>query len=187
MTKEQKLVNAFVALGNLDLSENIISDIEEFTCHIYGYPKNKCINDVLKAEFDKKCKPKPGKNTVDCIKSVDPTTLPPCSEVLLQKIKRACYVAHLYTTAYDAYSAFDLFPIDYDYKLIENEESLEMHQFDGNQTPDSIEKLEIDGDEGNNSDEDDADVDDSDSEDEESNDAFDDALIVVVEKVALTV
>ena len=39
-----------------------------------------------------------------------------------------------------------------------------MHWFDGNQTPDSIEKLEIDGDEGNNSDEDDADVDDSDSE-----------------------
>ena len=52
-----------------------------------------------------------------------------------------------------------------------------MHQFDGNQTPDSIEKLEIDGDEGNNSDEDDADVDDSDSEDEESNDEFDDAQI----------
>ena len=127
MTKKQKFVNAFVALGNLDLSENIISDIEEFTCHIYGYPKNKCINDTLKAEFDKKCKPKPGKNTLDCIKSVDPRTLPPCSKVLLQQIKWACYVAHLYTTAYDAYPAFDLFPIDYDYKLIENEESLEMH------------------------------------------------------------
>ena len=52
-----------------------------------------------------------------------------------------------------------------------------MHWFDGNQTPDSIEKLEIDGDEGNNSDEDDADVDDSDSENEESNDEFDDAQI----------
>ena len=78
MTKKKKFVNAFVALGNLHLSENIISDIEEFTCHMYGYPKNKCINDVLKAEFDKKCKPKPGKNPLDCIKSVDPTTLPPC-------------------------------------------------------------------------------------------------------------
>ena len=176
-----------MALGNLDLSENIVFDIEEFTCHIYGYPKNKCINDVLKAEFDKKCKPKPGKNTLDCIKFVDPATLPPCSKVLLQQMKRACYVAHLYTTTYDAYPAFDLFPIDYGYKLIENEESLEMHWFDGNETPDSIEKLEIDEDEGNNSDEDDADVDNSDSEDEESNDASDDALIVVVEKVAFTV
>ena len=52
-----------------------------------------------------------------------------------------------------------------------------MHQFDWNQTPDSIEKLEIDGDEGNNFDEDDADVDNPDSEDEESNDEFDDAQI----------
>ena len=52
-----------------------------------------------------------------------------------------------------------------------------MHWFDGNQTPDIIEKLEIDGDEGNNSDEDDAAVDDSDSEDEESNDEFDDTQI----------
>ena len=46
MIKKQKFVNAFVALGNLDLSENIISDIEEFTCHMYVYPKNKCLNDV---------------------------------------------------------------------------------------------------------------------------------------------
>ena len=108
---------------------------------------------------------------------MDPTTLTPCSKVLLQQIKRKCYVAHLYTAAYDAYRPFDLFPIDYDYKLSENGESLKMHWFDGNQSPDSIEKLEIDGDERNNCDEDDADVDDSDSEDEESNDEFDDAQI----------
>ena len=104
---------------------------------MYGYPKNKCINGVLKADFDKKCKPKPGRNPVDCIKSVDPTTLPPCSKVLLQQIKQVCCVAYLYSTAYDAYPDFDLFPIDYGYKLNENGESLEMHWFDGNQTPDS--------------------------------------------------
>ena len=63
MTKK-KFVDGFVALGNLDLSEKIIADIEEFTCHMYGYSKNKCINDVLKAEFDKKCNPKPGKNLI---------------------------------------------------------------------------------------------------------------------------
>ena len=63
ITKKQKFVNAFVALGNLDLSENIISDIEEFTCHMYGYPKNKCINDVLKAEFDKKMQAKARKES----------------------------------------------------------------------------------------------------------------------------
>ena len=51
-----------------------------------------------------------------------------------------------------------------------------MHWFDGNQIPESIEKLETDGDEGNNSNEDEIDVDDSDSKAEESNE-FDDAQI----------
>ena len=88
----QKFVDEVVALDNLDLSENIVADVEELTCHMYDYPKNKCINDVLKAEFDKKCNPKPGKNLLDCIKSVDPTTLSPCSKVWLQQIKRACHV-----------------------------------------------------------------------------------------------
>ena len=50
---------------------------------MYGFPKNKCLNDVLKTEFDKKYNPKPGKNPLDYIKSVDPTTLPPCSKELL--------------------------------------------------------------------------------------------------------
>ena len=63
MTKKQKFVDAIVALGNLDLSENIIADIEEITCHMYGYPKNKCINDVLKAEFDKKMQAKARKES----------------------------------------------------------------------------------------------------------------------------
>ena len=64
MTKKQELVDAFIVLGNLDLSNNIIVDIEKFTCHIFGYPKNKCINGVLKAEFDKKCELKPGYNSL---------------------------------------------------------------------------------------------------------------------------
>ena len=69
--------------------------------------KNALLNDVLESEFDKKYKSKPGKNPLDCIKSVDPTTLPPCSKVLLQQIQQVCYVAGLYSTAYYAYLAFD--------------------------------------------------------------------------------
>ena len=75
-----------------------------------------------------------------------------------------CSTSHHVASAYDAYPAFDLFPIDYGYKLSEHGESLEMHWFDGNQTPDSTEKLQIDGDEGNNSDEDDVNVGDCESE-----------------------
>ena len=76
--KKQRFVDIFVI-------RNITAEIEELTCHKYGNPKNK-YNNVLKAEFDKKSKPKPGKNSLDCIESVDPTTLPPYSKVLLQLI-----------------------------------------------------------------------------------------------------
>ena len=47
-------MNAFKTFLNLDISEIIIADIEEITCHMYDNPKNKCLNDVLKANFDKK-------------------------------------------------------------------------------------------------------------------------------------
>ena len=33
-------MDVLVALGNIDLSENIIADTEVFTCQIYGYLKN---------------------------------------------------------------------------------------------------------------------------------------------------
>lgn len=138
---------------------------------MYSCPKNECVNDVLKPE------PKLGKNPLDYIKSVGPTALPSCPKVLLQQIKQEYFTAHLYSTAYDVYLAFDLFPIDYSYKLSVNKESLEMHQFDRDQTPHSIEKLQADRDKGNKSDEDDADVEDSDSDDEENNDKFDGAQI----------
>ena len=121
-----------------------------------------------------KCKPNPRKNPPDCIKSVDPTTLTTCSKVLLQQRKWVCHAVLLYSTAYDAYPTFDLFPIDYGYKLRENGQSSEMHWYDGNKIPDSIEKLEIQVDEGNKSNGDDVDVDDSDSENE---DEFDDTQI----------
>ena len=56
------------------------------------------------------------------MKPVDSTILTLCSKVFLQQIKQACYVAHLYSTAYGAYPAFDLFPFDQGYKSSENEE-----------------------------------------------------------------
>ena len=36
--------------------------------------------------------------------------------------KTGVFTAHVYSTAYDAYPAFDLFPFDQGYKSSENEE-----------------------------------------------------------------
>ena len=61
-----------------------------------------------------------------------------------------------------------------------------MDWFDGNQTANSIEKFETNGDEGNNSDEDDVDIDDSDSEDEESNDKLTLTILIPRTKKVMT-
>ena len=49
-------------------------DVCECLCEMYGYLKFQYINNSLKAESEEKCKQKPHKNPVDCIKAVDLTT-----------------------------------------------------------------------------------------------------------------
>ena len=142
---------------------------------MHGYSNNKYISDVLKTYFDKKCKPKLGKNPLNCIKSMDPMTLPSCSKLLLQYKKWACYVAHLYSTAYDAYPAFDLFSVEYGYTLSENGETLEMHWFDGNHTQIALKSLKMLEMKEINLDV--VDVDYSNFENDENNDEFDDTQI----------
>ena len=87
---------------------------------------------------------------------------------MLKGITATDEMVMLYITSLSCstYPVFDLFPIDYRYKLSENEEPIEMHWIDGDQTPNIIEKLETDGIEGNKSDEDNVYVDDSDSKGE---------------------
>ena len=58
------------------------------------------------------CVERPSEN----IKSVEPTTFPPCRRVLAQHIKR--YIAKLYKSALEAYPMNET-PIDYDLKLLE--------------------------------------------------------------------
>ena len=48
-----------MALGDLPLTNEIISIIEEFTCHLYGYTKQTNIYEVIKIHFGNKFKPKP--------------------------------------------------------------------------------------------------------------------------------
>ena len=94
--------------------------------------KKKVINDVLNVEFNKKCKQKAGKNSLNFIKSLDATALPQSSKVFLQQIKMECYVGYLYSISYEGYPTFDLFLIDYGYALSEIGESLKMHWFGHN-------------------------------------------------------
>ena len=57
MSGHEKFVNAFMTLGDLSLTNEIINIIEEFTCHLYGYIKQTNIHEVIKINFENKTKP----------------------------------------------------------------------------------------------------------------------------------
>ena len=52
MAKKAKICGCSCGFGQLRSIRKYHADIEKFTCLMYGYPKRKCINDVLKAEFE---------------------------------------------------------------------------------------------------------------------------------------
>ena len=146
MRNNNRLLEAFSALEESEITPDIIDAMEEFTCMMYRHPRCKKVNDALKAEFDKKCKPKAKGNPLDGIKSIDPTTFPPCSRVLLQQIKRLWAVSYLYKTAGDAYPSFELCLLDCGYQLAADKEHLEIKWFDGDQVPDDVENMELNDD-----------------------------------------
>ena len=174
MLKKDKFIAAFTRFGEEDITKDDISTIEEFTCHLFGFPKVKSINEARFIHFQNKCKPKSSEKPLDCIKSVDPSMFPPCRSVLLEQIKRAWLVARLYRNATLAEPLLDVSPLDYGYELIDGR--IQVKWFLGEQVPAIIEEDgDSDGDaedKDKDEDSDDSDVseDSEDSSDEDSSD-----------------
>ena len=92
---------AFGRLADASLAElaEIFPQIEKYTCLIYGKKTTDRINDVRTDIFMDKYKPKREDDKISCVKKLDGSMLPPCSRVLWQKVKRTCYIAHLWMSS----------------------------------------------------------------------------------------
>ena len=96
MMKNNDFLEAFIKLGNDEVvSNDILKKIESFVCAMYGMKSEQDVNVARFNMFTKLYCPKK-KNVIKKIKSTDPCCLPPCKDVLQQKIKRANYVASLW-------------------------------------------------------------------------------------------
>ena len=84
MCNHERFINAFKCLGEMPLTSDVIEIIEEYTSHLYGYTKQVDNHEVIKTNFESKTKPKPSKKHLGSIKSIEPTTFPPCRDVLIQ-------------------------------------------------------------------------------------------------------
>ena len=99
MNRHGKFVDEFMDLGDLPLTDEIISIIEEFAYHLYGYTKQSNIHEVMKIHFGNKAKPKPSQKPFNCIECIGPTTFSLYKDVLIQHIKPSWFIAKLYKMA----------------------------------------------------------------------------------------
>ena len=107
-------------MGEEDLSNEDIDEIEYFTCSMFGYSKLTSINEARYLHFKSKCKPKEAAKPLDCLKNFDPCLFPPCKQVLMQQIKRSWFIAKLYKNAAVADPLANYTILDYGFELIGN-------------------------------------------------------------------
>ena len=81
------------------VTEQLQRDIEQFVCALYGYPDQTNVNTVRHVMFQEKYAPKEGDDPLNKIKGLNPSAMPPCQRSLLNKIKRANFVASMWKKA----------------------------------------------------------------------------------------
>jgi hypothetical protein len=102
LAKYEEFQKAFASLGDTSIDmEDTFAKIESFVCSMYGYELNQKINNVRFQMFLRNYKIK---NTDEAffkknLKNFDASCLPPCYTELLQQMRRAHYIAHLWNNA----------------------------------------------------------------------------------------
>jgi len=110
-------------------------------CSIYGLTKLKNVVDVRYQLFKRHYAPKDENDPLTKIKGANPSSMPPRLRVLINKIKRANYVARLWRRA-DRRSPVSSLPDGHSWELRDG--AYHLNWFDGEQVPRSVSKL-LDG------------------------------------------
>ena len=100
MQRVPAYANAVTKLGDtLSVPEDLITELESFTCAMYGRNKVNDVNSVCHIQIKEICAKQ---DRVMPTKNVDISSFPPCRRSLVQHIKRANYQAHIWKQAHVA-------------------------------------------------------------------------------------
>ena len=101
MKKIPGCMEAFAALDmHPTVPGHVMSTLESFVCAMYARPKMGSVNKARYDIFERTYAPKkPTSNPLQQIKGINPTSLPPCSDVLSNKIKRTNLVTWVWKHA----------------------------------------------------------------------------------------
>ena len=101
LEKKIDFEDTLVVLGeSWDVLETLRSDLEKFTCAIYGHPRFKSLDLLRLHLLKRKCMKT---DQIDPNKSVDLATLPPCSATLKEHIKRTNFQVKIWKDALEPY------------------------------------------------------------------------------------
>ena len=81
------------------VNDDQCADAEKLVCSMYGQKKLSSVAEARLEMFLKMYKPKIGKNPTSCAKKMDGSSFPPCSPVILQKLRRKNYVCSVWLKA----------------------------------------------------------------------------------------
>ena len=79
---------------------NNVQMAEKLVCSMYGQKKLSSVAEARLEMFLKKYKPKIGKNSISCAKRMGGSSLPSCSPVIFQKLRRTNYVCSVWLNAH---------------------------------------------------------------------------------------
>lgn len=141
--KNDHYKDLFATLGNSQtMSDSTVSACESFVCHLYGKINTTKVNTARHVIFQQTYAPRTLDNPLNAIKGINPSSMPPCSKVLLNKLKRSNYVASLWKKA-ASQNPCQSTPAGNGWVLVDNTYTIDW--YDGDQLPKDIYKaLEID-------------------------------------------
>ena len=101
LEKNQNAKEMFSKLGDEEvINDEQCADAQKLVCSMYGQKKLSSVAEACLEMFLKQYKPKIGKNSISCAKKMDGSSLPSCSPVILQKLRRTNYVCSVWLNAH---------------------------------------------------------------------------------------
>ena len=92
-------LNAFTSLALDEVNTTTCQTIHQYTAELYGAKKPVLLNKHRYNVFQKKFGPKKGKKLLASLKGVDASSIPPCENVINQKIHRCNFIAMIWHAA----------------------------------------------------------------------------------------
>ena len=103
----QKDPDPMTLFGNMGNRETVTAEqlkiAENFVCKMYGKTKCESVDDARLDTFFKRYKPKKNDSPISCVRKMDGSFLPPCSHIVLEKLKRTNYVCSIWLNAFGAH------------------------------------------------------------------------------------